>query len=42
MSDRMLGSLGDMSKKVRERFEELGELLDLLDECEKRPPQTRS
>ena len=33
---------GDMSNKVRERFEKLGELMDLLDECEKRPPQTRS
>jgi uncharacterized coiled-coil DUF342 family protein len=33
---------GDMSNNVRERFEKLGELMDLLDECEKRPPQTRS
>jgi hypothetical protein len=33
---------GDMSKKARERFEELGELMDMLEECEKRPPQTRS
>jgi light-regulated signal transduction histidine kinase (bacteriophytochrome) len=31
-----------MSKQVRERFEELGELMDLLEECETRPPQTRS
>jgi hypothetical protein len=31
-----------MSKQVRERFEELGELMDLLEECENRPPQTRS
>ena len=30
-----------MSKQVRERFEELGELMDLLEECENRPPQTR-
>ena len=31
-----------MSKQVRERFEELGELMDLLEECENLPPQTRS
>lgn len=31
-----------MSKQVRERFEELGELMDLLEECENRPSQTRS
>jgi light-regulated signal transduction histidine kinase (bacteriophytochrome) len=31
-----------MSKQVRERFEELGELMDLLEECETCPPQTRS
>ena len=31
-----------MSKEERERFEELGELMDLLEECENRPPQTRS
>jgi len=31
-----------MSKQVRERFEELGKLMDLLEECETRPPQTRS
>jgi len=31
-----------MSEQVRERFEELGELMDLLEECENRPPQTRS
>jgi hypothetical protein len=31
-----------MSREVRGRFEELGELLALLDECESRPPQKRS
>lgn len=31
-----------MSKEERDRFEELGELMDLLEECETRPPQTRS
>jgi hypothetical protein len=33
---------GDMSKQARERFDELGKLMDLLEECENRPPQTRS
>jgi len=31
-----------LSKQARERFEQLGELLDRLEECENRPPQTRS
>jgi uncharacterized protein involved in exopolysaccharide biosynthesis len=33
---------GDMSKQARELFEDLGELMDLLEKCENRPPQTRS
>lgn len=33
---------GDMSKQARERFDELGKLMDLLEECENRPPQTRA
>ena len=33
---------GDMSKQARERFDELGKLMDLLEKCENRPPQTRS
>jgi hypothetical protein len=32
----------EMAKKHRECFEELGELIDLLEQCESRPPQTRS
>ena len=32
----------DMSPKDRGRFEELGELLDKLEACENRPPETRS
>jgi hypothetical protein len=30
------------SIKDRQRFEELGELIDRLEECESRPPQTRA
>ena len=33
---------GGMSKQARELFEDLGELMDLLEKCENRPPQTRS
>ncbi len=33
---------GDMSKQARELFEDLGALMDLLEKCENRPPQTRS
>jgi hypothetical protein len=32
----------DMNLKNRRRFEELGELIEKLDECERRPPETRS
>jgi hypothetical protein len=31
-----------MSIKDRHRFEELGELMDRLEECESRPPETRA
>jgi hypothetical protein len=31
-----------MTKEDRERFEELGELLDLLEACEHQPPQKRA
>ena len=31
-----------MSAEERRRFEELGELMDKLDACESRPPETRS
>jgi hypothetical protein len=31
-----------MSSKDRRRFEELGELLNKLEACESRPPETRS
>lgn len=31
-----------LNKEDRERFEELGELIDRLEECESRPPETRS
>jgi hypothetical protein len=31
-----------MSPKNRRRFEELGELMEKLEECESRPPETRS
>ena len=30
-----------MNKKDRERFDELGEIMDALEECESRPPQKR-
>ena len=33
---------GRLNKADRERFDELGELMDRLEECESRPPQTRS
>jgi hypothetical protein len=32
----------DMSAKDRRRFEELGELVNKLEACESRPPETRS
>lgn len=32
----------DMKQEDRARFEELGELLDRLEQCESRPPQKRS
>jgi hypothetical protein len=31
-----------MAKKHRECFEEIGDLLHQLEDCERRPPQTRS
>ena len=31
-----------LNKTDRERFDELGELMDQLEECESRPPQARS
>ena len=31
-----------MNEKDRRRFDELGELMDLLEACESRPPDTRS
>jgi hypothetical protein len=31
-----------MTTDVRRRFTELGELMDLLEACENRPPETRS
>ena len=31
-----------MRTDVRRRFNELGELMDLLEACENRPPETRS
>jgi hypothetical protein len=31
-----------LSTKDRRRFEELGELMDMLEACESRPPQARS
>jgi hypothetical protein len=30
-----------MNKEDRERFDELGEIMDALEECESRPPQKR-
>ena len=30
-----------LRKETRERFEELGEIIDLLDACESHPPETR-
>jgi hypothetical protein len=30
-----------MNKEDRERFDELGDIMDALDECESRPPQKR-